>query len=105
MMYAAYRWSRSPRPRRIRDIARHLMDGSTVFPLALLSVSVLSRRVVEALLSSSRVTLSIAGAFALLAVLGDEAQDDPRPAPRPVPRLTKHRAGKTKPPPPLQSRD
>lgn len=50
------------------------MDGSTVFPLALLALSVLSRHLVEQLLAASRVTLSIAGAFALLSVLEDDAR-------------------------------
>jgi hypothetical protein len=80
--YVLYRRWRRHSPMRLRVAARHMMDGSAVFPLALLSVSVFSRHAVEALLASSRVTLSIAGLFALLSVLSDDDDGGAPPAPR-----------------------
>lgn len=73
-LYALWKWVRCGFKMRLRGFGRHVMDGSTVFPLALLALSVLSRHLVEQLLAASRVTLSIAGAFALLSVLEDDAR-------------------------------
>lgn len=50
------------------------MDGMSIFPLALLSLSVFSRHIVEALLAASRPTLAIAGFFALMSVLTLDAR-------------------------------
>jgi hypothetical protein len=50
-------------------IGRAYMDGAAVFPLCLLALAAVWRTGVEGLLEASRPTLSLAGVFALTAVL------------------------------------
>jgi hypothetical protein len=76
VIFAAWKWLRTPSPRKLRSLGRHVMDGSAVFPLMMLTIAVLSRHAIDGLLSASRPTLSIAGFFSLLAVLEDDSQID-----------------------------
>lgn len=68
-LWGTFRWLRSSRKARLQRIGRWCMDGTTIFPLLVLSGSVLSRQALVALENASRVTLAIAGLFALLSVL------------------------------------
>ncbi len=74
-VYASYKAMRAGFDLRPTTFGRYILDGSALFPLILLSMSVFSRHLIEDLLSASRVTLSIAGSFALLAIL----ESDRRP--------------------------
>lgn len=47
-------------------------NGAALFPLLILAFSVLSSDLVKSLVEASKMSLSIAGCFALLAILEDE---------------------------------
>lgn len=46
-------------------------NGVALFPLGLLTLSVISSHLVASLVEASKISLSVAGAFALLAILED----------------------------------
>jgi len=72
LCYTLYRAYRTGFRMKLRDAGRQAMDGAAVFPLFLLALTVFSRHILEALMASSRGTLSIAGLFALFAILSDD---------------------------------
>ena len=76
LLYTVYRAYRTGFKMKLRDAGRQAMDGAAVFPLLLLALTVFSRHILEALMASSRVTLSIAGLFALFAILGDNDSEE-----------------------------
>ena len=75
-LWGAFRWVKGGCKARLQRVgrwrwhrARCRSASTTIFPLLVLSGSVLSRQALVALENASRVTLAIAGLFALLSVL------------------------------------
>lgn len=54
-----------------RPTGMDFANGVALFPLFLLTFSVLSSHIVKNLVEASKISLSVAGAFALLAILED----------------------------------
>lgn len=59
-----------------KQTALDFVNGTALFPLMILSLSVLSSDLVQSLLEASRLSLSIAGIFSVMAIL--EAQISPQ---------------------------
>lgn len=55
-----------------RETARNFVNGLALLPLLMLPASVLSSKMLTALVQSSRITLAVAGVVALIAVLEDD---------------------------------
>ncbi|SCB10163.1 hypothetical protein [Cupriavidus alkaliphilus] len=49
-------------------------NGAALFPLSILALSVLSSKLIQGIVEASKMSLSVAGIFALLAIL-DESDD------------------------------
>lgn len=72
-LYALWKVRKSGERRYIsRFTAIHLANGTSIFPLLLLGLSLFSSRLLTALLSANKLILSVAGICALLAMLEDE---------------------------------
>lgn len=54
-----------------RETGRLLVNAVSIFPLLLLSASIVSSKLTELLLSGSKITLTIAGSYALFTMLED----------------------------------
>lgn len=52
-----------------KETGFHFANGVALFPLLVLTFSTLSSHLVQSLLEASKISLSVAGAFALLAIL------------------------------------
>ncbi len=74
LLFLAYKAVRT-KGTTLSEAGRTVMDGSAIIPLLMLTLSAVSRHALEALLNGSRVTLSIAGFFALTAVLQIDKKD------------------------------
>jgi len=74
LIFAAYRWKKADPSRRFLHTRTgyDFANGAALFPLFVLALSVFSSWLVKELMSASRVTLSVAGVVALLALLEDE---------------------------------
>ena len=76
LLFVAYRSLRK-RGFTLAQASRDLMDGAAIFPLLALAGSGVSRRALELLLNGNRAILSIAGMFALMAVLQVDRSEPP----------------------------
>jgi len=76
--YTGIKWAKRPKSTRgaflCRDMGVEFVNAGSLFPLFLLTCSILSSKFTEALLSGNKITLSIAGGFALFALLEDRKQ-------------------------------
>lgn len=57
-----------------RQTGRAMANALTLFPLGLLALSIVSSKLTEWLLSGSKITLTIAGGYALFAMLEDQSE-------------------------------
>jgi hypothetical protein len=75
LAYVGWQWKKRPRGTRgpfiCRDIGIEFVNAASIFPLVLLTLSFVSSKFTEALLSGNKIILSIAGGFALFALLED----------------------------------
>jgi hypothetical protein len=75
LVIVARQWLRRPAAERgpfmCRDMGVEFVNAASIFPLLLLSLSIVSSKFTEALLNGNKITLSIAGGFALFALLED----------------------------------
>ncbi|MGJ0507485.1 MAG: hypothetical protein ACR652_10170 [Methylocystis sp.] len=71
--YAVYRWRKCcpSRPFVTKETGIDVANGVGLFPLLMLSFSIISSRVLTEVLQSNRLILSVAGVVALLAILED----------------------------------
>lgn len=71
IIYASIKRHQANIPWCSKSIGLHLANGIGLFPMVLLILGVFSKLAVVQLLESSRLTLAVAGVFALLAMLDD----------------------------------
>ncbi|MCT9812415.1 hypothetical protein N0K08_17365 [Acidovorax sp. Be4] len=75
LAYVGWQWQKRPKVGRgpfiCRDIGIEFVNAASIFPLVLLTLSFVSSKFTEALLSGNKIILSIAGGFALFALLED----------------------------------
>lgn len=74
-IYAPFKWKTAAPPRRFIHAATgyDFANGAALFPLFIRALSVFSSWLIRELTSASRVTLSVAGVVALLALLEQDA--------------------------------
>lgn len=73
VLYMGYKYVRDPALTKFfcQKSGSNFANGIALFPLALMILSVLSSAMAKGLLESSKISLAVAGGFALCAILDD----------------------------------
>jgi hypothetical protein len=76
--FAVYRRIRNRPPSRIvsKQTGINFANGAAMFPLMIMAVSVTSSAFIKGLVEASKMSLSVAGLFALLAILEEKDERD-----------------------------